>query len=93
MTTSEAIKNEHKVAINLVFFQKISSINDEISYTLVLLIMHDDEYLDCGCYVSDFFNATQTFGGTVMMTISLKLVIYQKGFILDRLMAYLHPRL
>ena len=31
-----------------------------------------------------FLIPTQEFGGTVMMTISLKLVIYQKGFILDR---------
>ena len=27
----------------------------------------------------------QEFGGTVMMTISLNLVIYQKGFIVERL--------
>ena len=31
-----------------------------------------------------FLIPTQEFGGTVMMTISLKLVICQKGFILER---------
>ena len=32
-----------------------------------------------------FMMPTQEFGVTLMMTISLKLVIYQKGFILERL--------
>ena len=32
-----------------------------------------------------FLIAAQEFGGTVMMTISLKLVIYQKVFIIERL--------
>ena len=32
-----------------------------------------------------FLISAQEFGGTVMMTISLKLVIYQKGFIIERL--------
>ena len=32
-----------------------------------------------------FLMAAQEFGGTVMMTISIKLVIYQKGFIVKRL--------
>ena len=31
-----------------------------------------------------FLMPTQEFGGTVVMTISLKLVIYQKGFIMER---------
>ena len=31
-----------------------------------------------------FFKAAQEFGGTVMMIISLKLVIYQKGFVIER---------
>ena len=31
-----------------------------------------------------FLMTTQEFGGTMMMTISLKLMIYQKGFILER---------
>ena len=31
-----------------------------------------------------FLVPTQEFGGTTMMTISLKLIIYQKGFILER---------
>ena len=32
-----------------------------------------------------FLIAAQEFGGTVMMTISLKLVIDQKGFIIEKL--------
>ena len=32
-----------------------------------------------------FLIAAQKFGGTVMITILLKLVIYQKGFIIERL--------
>ena len=32
-----------------------------------------------------FLIAAQEFGGTVMMTISLKSVIFQKGFIIERL--------
>ena len=48
------------------------------------LIKNDGDSLDCGHYVSDFFMPTHEFGGTVMMTISLKLVIIQKGFILER---------
>ena len=31
-----------------------------------------------------FLIVAQEFGGTVMMTISLNLVIYQKGFIIER---------
>ena len=32
-----------------------------------------------------FLIAAQEFGGTAMMTISLKLVIHQNGFIIERL--------
>ena len=38
-------------------FYKITSINDKISYTLVSLIIHYVESLDCGNYVSDVFDA------------------------------------
>ena len=69
MPTGEAIENEHKVAIPLEFLYKIPASNDKISYTLVLLIMHGGNYLDCGHCVSDFFIPTQEFGGTVMITI------------------------
>ena len=57
MTTGEAIKNELKVAIPLGFFYKTPSSNDKISYTLVSLINHDGNLLDCGYYVSDVFDA------------------------------------
>ena len=43
------------------------------------LINHDGDLLDCGHYVSDFLMPTQEFGGNVMMTISLELVILPKG--------------
>ena len=72
MTTDEAIKNEHKVDIPLKFLYKILSSNDNKSYNLVSLIMHYDEYLDCGNYASDVLIPTQEIGGTLMMTISLK---------------------
>ena len=67
--TDEAIENEHKVAIPLEFLYKIPSINDNIPCTLVSLIMHDGDSLDCGHYVSDCFIPTQEFGSTVMITI------------------------
>ena len=44
--------NEHKVAIPLEFLYKKS-------YTLVSLIIHDGDYLDCGHYVSDFFDTNK----------------------------------
>ena len=37
---------------------KQSSSNDKISYTLVLLINHDDDSLDFGYYVSDVFDSS-----------------------------------
>ena len=56
MTTGEAIKNELKVAIPLGFLYKKPPSNDNISYTLVSLINHDGDSLDCGNYVSDVFD-------------------------------------
>ena len=53
MTTGEATKNELEVYIPLEFLYKITSSNDKISYTLVSLINHDGDSLDCGYYVSD----------------------------------------
>ena len=80
-----ATKNELKVAVLSEYLFKQPSINEKISYTLVSLINHDGDSLDCGHYVSDIFIAAQEFGGTVMMTISLKSVIYHKEFIIKRL--------
>ena len=57
MNTGEAIKNELKVAIPFVFLYKKPSSNERISYTLVSLINHDGNLLDCGHYVSDIFDA------------------------------------
>ena len=58
MTTGEAIKNELKVAIPLDFLHKIPLSNDNISYTLVSLINHDGDSLDCEYYVSDVFDTS-----------------------------------
>ena len=80
MTTVESIKNELKVAISLEVFYKQPSSNDKISYTLVSLINHDGDSLDCGHRVSDVLMPTQEFGGTLMMIISLKLVIKKRGY-------------
>ena len=57
MTTFEAIKDKLKVDIPLEFFYKQPSSNQKISYTLVSLINHDGDSLDCGHYVSDVFDA------------------------------------
>ena len=46
------IKNECRIAIPSQFLSKIPSINENISYTIVSLIMHDGESLDYGHYVS-----------------------------------------
>ena len=46
--------------------------------------MHDGDSLDCGQYFSDVFMPTQEFDGTAMISVSLKLVIYQNDFILER---------
>ena len=54
-TTLVATKNELKVAIPSEYFLKQPSNNYKISYTLVSLINHDGDSLDCGHYVSYFF--------------------------------------
>ena len=56
MTIGEAIKSELKVDIPVECLKKNLS-NDNISYTLVLLINHDGDSLNYGHYVSDFFYA------------------------------------
>ena len=48
-------KNELKVAITSEYLYKQPSSNENISYTLVSLINHDGDSLDCGHYVSDVF--------------------------------------
>ena len=53
MTNGEAKTNEHKVDIPFEVLNKISSINYKIPYTLVSLILHDGDYLDCVHCVSD----------------------------------------
>ena len=55
--TGEAIKNEPIVSIPLEFLYKQPSINFRISYILVSLINHDGDSLNCGHYMSDFFDA------------------------------------
>ena len=57
MNTGEAIKNEPKVAIPLKFLYKPPSRNNKIPYTLVSLINHDGDSLDCGHYIIDVFDA------------------------------------
>ena len=57
ITTVEDIKNELKVAIPLESLKTIPSSNDKIPYTLVSLINHGFDSLDCGDYVSDVFEA------------------------------------
>ena len=54
-TTFVATKNEVKVGIPSKYMFKQQSINEKISYTLVSLINHDGDSLDCGHYVSDVF--------------------------------------
>ena len=51
-------KNELKVAIPSEYLYKQPSSNYKISYTLVSLINHDGESLDCGHYVSDVFDCS-----------------------------------
>ena len=58
MTNGLAIKNEHKVAIPFEFLFKIPSSKDKISYTLVSLIIHNGDSLDCEYYFSDFFDTS-----------------------------------
>ena len=53
MTTYVATKNELKVSIPSEYLYTKKSSNEKISYTLVSLINHDGESLDCDHYVSD----------------------------------------
>ena len=57
-TTLVATKNEVKVAIPSEYMFKQPSSNEKISYTLVSLINHDGDSLDCGHYVSDVFDSS-----------------------------------
>ena len=53
-----ATKNELKVAIPSEYLFKKPSSNEKISYTLVSLINHGGDSLDCGHYVSDVFDTS-----------------------------------
>ena len=57
-TTFVATKNELKVVITSGYLFKQPSSNEKISYTLVSLINHDGDSLDCGHYVSDIFDSS-----------------------------------
>ena len=57
ITSGEAVKNELKVSIHSEYLYKQPSSNEKISYTLVSLINHDGDSLDCGNYVNDVFDA------------------------------------
>ena len=53
-----ATKNEVKVGIPSEYMFKQQSSNEKISYTLVPLINHDGDSLDCGHYVSDICDSS-----------------------------------
>ena len=53
-----AKKNEVKVAIPSEYMFKLQSSNEKILYTLVSLINHDGDSLECGNYVSDVFDSS-----------------------------------
>ena len=57
-TTFVATKNEVKVGIPSEYMFKLQSSNYKISHTLVSLINHDGDSLDCGHYVSDVFDSS-----------------------------------
>ena len=58
MTSGEALKIEHKIAIPSEYLYKQPSSTEKIPYTIVSLINHDGDSLVCGHYVSDFFNSS-----------------------------------
>ena len=58
VTSGEALKYKLKVAIPSEYLYKQPSSNEKISYTLVLMINHDGDSLDCGHYVSDIFDSS-----------------------------------
>ena len=53
-----ATKNVLQVAIPSEYLYRKPSSNEKISYTLVSLINHDVDLLDCGHYVSDVFDSS-----------------------------------
>ena len=53
-----ATQNEVRVSIPHEYMIKLQSRNKKISYTLVSLVNHDGDSLDCGHYVSDVFDAS-----------------------------------
>ena len=53
-----ATNDELEVAIPSEYFFKQPSSNEKISYTLVSLINHDGDSLDCVHYVSDVFDSS-----------------------------------
>ena len=56
MFDGQDINNERKMFIPSDFLINITSPKGNISYTIVSLIMHDGESLECGNYVSDVFD-------------------------------------
>ena len=57
-TTFVATKDEFKVGIPSEYMFKLQSSNEKILYTLVSLLNHDGDSLDCGHYVSDVFDSS-----------------------------------
>ena len=57
-TTLVATKNEDKVDTPSDYMFKQPSSNEKILYTLVSLINHDGDSLDCGHYFSDVFDSS-----------------------------------
>ena len=57
-TTFVTTKNEVKVCIPCKYMIKLQSSNEKISYTMVSLVNHDGDSLDCGNYVSDVFDSS-----------------------------------
>ena len=77
MADCRAIKNECKIKILSEFLIKIPSRKENISYRLVLLIMHDCDSLDFTTVM--FLMPNQEYCGTTMMMKSLKLLIFKEG--------------
>ena len=83
--TGEAIKNEPIVSIPLEFLYKQPSINFRISYILVSLINHDGDSLNCGHYISDFFDAKTGIWWRCDYENITQIIDLPKGVILDRI--------
>ena len=58
ITTFVSTKNEVKVCIPCEYMIKPQSSNEKISYTLISLVNHDGNSLDCGHYVSNIFDSS-----------------------------------